>query len=179
VTPPPHPIDPTAIYVLDYGHHSSVIFPAGKNAFVEYSFGDWDYYALNHNSPCDALHALFASSSGAFGRRSTVVAEGRTTPDIFDARSFTVYVSRADEQRVVRGLEARWQSHAATVVRDIPDNVDFVQDPQPYSWDNDCNEIVTSWLRDMGCQVRGLTFLSCFQLDAGETSESPNAGIRK
>ncbi len=59
VVPDGHIPDPVAVYVADYGVHSSVMLPVidpeRSNQYVEYCFGDWRYAAENHCEPQDAL----------------------------------------------------------------------------------------------------------------------------
>src|SRR5437016_69566 len=67
VYPQPKPTRPTAVYIADYGIHSSLIIPNGDGRYVEYAFGDWYYAALNHCWPNDALGALLVSAKSTLG----------------------------------------------------------------------------------------------------------------
>ena len=165
VYPPAHPAHPIAVYVADYGHHSSVTLPLGNTAFVEYSFGDWNYMVTNHTAPCDAIQALFFSTSAAFGRRYTFHAIDSTEPTFFGTpKVFTFEVPADCVERVVGDLEFRWQRKIATQFHNSDDDTDFVVDDRRYSWANDCNEMTASILRDLGCKVEGFTYFSAFQL---------------
>jgi hypothetical protein len=165
VYPPAHPIKPVAIYVADYGHHSSVIMPVGDTAFVEYSFGDWNWFVVNHTSACDGLAALFFSRGSALGRRESLRAAGQEIPGCYGTPIlFSVDVSDDNVQRVEHDLDIRWQRAIATRIHNPEADADFVVDDRPYSWANDCNEATASILRHLGCQVKGCTYFSGFHL---------------
>jgi hypothetical protein len=165
VTPPANPHHPVAIYVADYGHHSSIFLPVDKTAFIEYSFGDWNYYALNHSSTMGAIEALFYSHGSAFGRRYTPRSSDDNTPlALFNPKMFAVCVSRESAEKMRNQLEAKWQAGVATRIHNADDDTDFIRDSRHYSWQCDCNEITACLLRDLGCEVEGATYLSHFRL---------------
>src|SRR5437016_2299558 len=61
VTPPTHPQHPVQVFLTDQLIHSSVLLPTDDGRYIEYAFGDWNYAALNHCWPHDAIGAMFFS----------------------------------------------------------------------------------------------------------------------
>src|SRR6476660_6759386 len=69
VVPPSNPSNPVAVYVTDYGRHSSILLPMGDGHLMEYSYGDWDFYALNHYKWYIGASKLIMSEGSGLGRR--------------------------------------------------------------------------------------------------------------
>ena len=160
---PAHPIDPAAIYVADYGRHSSIFFPMGNAAYVEYSLGDWNFYALGHNSNLSGVGALFFSESATLARRYARSAPGSAEPaHLFQPRIFQVCVASSDMKRVRDGLERRWRCLAGSKIYNPAEDTEFVRDPIHYSWLYTCNDWTAQLLRETGCRVVGLTTFSAF-----------------
>ena len=57
VAPQPRTAETVAVYLTDYGIHSSLLMPSGEHRYVEYAFGDWNFAAKNHCWPQDAFSA--------------------------------------------------------------------------------------------------------------------------
>src|SRR3954470_11864194 len=69
VLPPSNPINPVTVYITDYGRHSSVLLPMGDGHLMEYSYGDWDFYALKKYRWYKGATALVVSDGSGLGRR--------------------------------------------------------------------------------------------------------------
>src|SRR4051812_19057915 len=70
VIPPGRPNDPVTVYLTDYGRHSSVIVPSIKgHGYDEWSFGDWEFFALGHTQWWIAIRAMLHSPQATLGRR--------------------------------------------------------------------------------------------------------------
>jgi len=175
VHPQPRVLDPVAVYVADYGIHSSLLLPNGDGRFVEYCFGDWGYSAENHCWPQDALGALLISQESAFGRRYVSPAGPEAQPAPVHPsphRIERVFASRQDVQRLLRALADRYDRGAARAMVHNPDNdTDYVKDTEHYSALNNCNHLTARSLRTLGCRVDGLTALSHFYVEGPQTLE--------
>ncbi len=66
---PIDPVAPITVYVADFGYHARLILPTRQDGFLQYAYGDWDYFALNRHNWNNALTALFISTPGTLGRR--------------------------------------------------------------------------------------------------------------
>lgn len=167
VYPQAGPVHPTAVYVADYGIHSSLLLPVSENRYVEYAFGDWNFAALNHCWPNDALGALLISFQSALGRRFIDVVPGEEPWPVHPSphRVQVVYASEANVNHVVRELDARYRRDARVVMHNPDNDMDYVKDNEHYSIANNCNHLTARCLREMGCDVRGLVVLSRFAVE--------------
>ena len=183
VYPVATPVQPTAVYLADYGIHSSVLLPTGDGRYVEYAFGDWNFAALNHCWPQDAMGALLVSFQSALGRRFIAVRPGQAAPHPVHPAPHhvqVVFASRPDVERLVRELDERYR-RGGSDRRYNPDNgMDYVKDGEHYWIANNCNHLTARCLREMGCDVRGLTILSSFDVapvQKGLVSEPIRAAV--
>src|SRR5438552_17258145 len=69
IQPPAHPRDPVRVFIADYGRHASILLPDDDGKFIEFAWGDFDWFAANHNGIGEALAALFWSRGSALGTR--------------------------------------------------------------------------------------------------------------
>jgi len=165
VTPPLNPRNPQVIYLCDCGIHSSLLLPVGNGTYVEFLYGDWNWAALGHHGPQDALGALLFSQQSTLGRRFLKPPGGDAMPQPVD-RPFAetrVIVNGDGCWEVVRKLMARWEQHRATATL-IETDLSYVKDDEPYSWTHDCNALTADCLRAMGCKVDGSPILSNFRV---------------
>ena len=177
VYPQPQPVHPTAVYVADYGIHSSLIMPTGDGQYIEYAFGDWYYAALNHCLPTDALGALLISFQSTLGRRYVEVPPGQTTPQPLHPspnRIQVIYASQDSVDRLLRNLDARYRADSTRVVHNPDNDMDYVPDHEHYSVLNNCNHLTARCLRDIGCDVHGIVVLSKFSVAPTQREIAPD-----
>jgi hypothetical protein len=165
VTPPLNPPDPTAIYLCDYGVHSSLLLPISKGRYVEFLYGDWNWAALGHNTPFDAIGALCFSQQPTLGRRFITEEPWKDQPQPLDGpiSETRLIVDGSGCTEVVNRLMARWEKHRSTAIT-TGSELSYVKDDVPYSWTHDCNHLTAECLRAMGCKVDGLPFWSNFKV---------------
>lgn len=167
VYPQPNPMHPVAVYVADYGIHSSILMPTGNGRYVEYAFGDWNFAALNHCWPQDALGALLISFQSALGRRYVDVQPGQTEPHPVHPsphRMQVVFVREERLEQVENELDARY-ARGGTPLHNSDNDTDYVRDDSEHYWvGNNCNHLTARCLEQMGCDVRGLVVLSKFDV---------------
>ena len=165
IYPQSTPLHPTAVYLADYGVHSSLLLPTDDGRYVEYAFGDWNFAALNHCLPHEALAALLVSFQSTLGRRYIEPQPGQTEPHPVHPSPHSiqrVYAPQDQVQRVVRELDERYR-HDRGECRHNPDNnMDYVRDKEHYWVANNCNHLTVRCLEEMGCRVRGLVMLPGF-----------------
>lgn len=175
VYPGAKPVQPTAVYLADYGIHSSVLLPAGDGRYVEYAFGDWNFAALNHCWPQDAFGALLISFQSTLGRRYIEVGPGQLVPHPVHLVPHTlqvVYASRANVDRLVRELDERYRRDGSQSCHNPDNDMDYVKDGEHYWIANNCNHLTARCLRELGCDVHGLVVLSKFDVAQVQTPPS-------
>jgi hypothetical protein len=168
ITPPACPADPASVFVADYGRHSSLILPSPVDGKLhEYTFGDFDWFALNRNAWHDALDALFCSDGAALGWRTLDPADdaeslARSTSA---PRVLQLQVARDRASRLLEKIDARYRRHLPSQVFNPLMSLHFVRDDERYSWGNNCNHVTARWLEALGCTLRGSRMTSHFRLD--------------
>ena len=166
VRPDAAPIDPVAVYLTNYGVHSSLMLPTSDGRFVEYSFGDYGYAALNKGGPHNALGALLVSGQAGIGRRFLTVRPGEDAPrPAYAPKSVQrLYANRFEVSALVKQLDQRYRSGTDKPVHNAVTDAVFVKDSQHYSIANNCNHMTARMLRDLGCEVRGDKGTSSFRV---------------
>jgi len=168
---PPAPIDPVVVHLVDFGYHTALFLPAGKDELVGFSFGDWDWFALGRNDPWHGFLALAFPTPGALGRvRIRGEDRGALESGVPGARVYSFTVERERAVALLGRLEARYESSRATEVRSREYGTSFVRDPGTYSCLRNCNTVVVGWLAELGCRVRGPGWFAAFRLE-----EAPGA----
>ena len=76
-----------------------------------------------------------------------------------------VRVARSSVIEFERNMERLYQSRSDTAVVNVPYGMNFVQHPRPYTYFWNSNHAVASWLRELGCQTRGLAFHSIWHVE--------------
>jgi hypothetical protein len=171
VRPEARPIDPVAVFLTNYGVHSSLMLPTPDGRFVEYSFGDYGYAALNRGGPHNALGALFVSGQSGIGRRFLSVRPGEDAPRPAHApRSVQrFYANRFQVYALVRELDQRYRKGADKPVHNPVTDTVFVKDTEHYSIANNCNHMTGRMLRQLGCEVRGPTATPAYKIVGKQT----------
>ena len=170
IVPPPEPVRPAPIFVLDHGWHSSLMLPLNEG-LVRYSWGDREYYAYGHTDARSGLRALFLKTPAVLGRQFLP-----HTQDLDTAlRQLRVPVHTAIQIHVEAGavetlttrLEQRFLD--ATEIIHNPDyGVDFIPSPHPYTVGNNSNQRIGEWLSELGCRIDGRPWLSGWTLDTNQ-----------
>lgn len=182
--------DPVAVYVVDYGRHSSLLLPTeaevdgnpgARTALREYSFGDWIYYAQDRDSIGDGARALLWRSSGTLGRRdlprlgpawdeAPIEPTGRIQRTLGVEKVIALVVSRERAAELLAELDQRFEAgleRSAPVTNPVV-GLDFVIDERHYSLGRHCNHEVRDWLNALGADATGAPLVSEFRLVGGD-----------
>jgi hypothetical protein len=167
IIPPPAPGDPVTVAVTDYGRHASVVFPDrdGRGS-VEYTFGDWDWFAAGRNGATDAVQAMLWSRGSTLGRRH--VDGPPDSPglkdDLLADRVLLLRVPRDRAAALRDALGARFEMRANQSLYNQVMELHFIPDDERYGLCHNCNHVTARWLRALGCDVRGNPMTSKFKL---------------
>ena len=171
VIPPATPAEPTAVFLLDHGRHSTLILPHG-DGMVRYAYGDWNWYAKVETGVFAGSSAVLFPSRAALGRRvlkgpATVGGVRRHLAVGFQhIHPLTVEAARAEALR--RDLDALFFASAEAPRENTIYDLAFVPHPRPYSAFENSNHEIAKWLRELGCEVEGTAFWANWRVEAPE-----------
>ena len=156
IRPPASVSRPARVYVIDYGQHASLALPAGERRLVEWSWGDWHYFARRETGLGSGVRALFASRRSTLSRRELAAprddAELARRVGAQEVLGFDVEAARA--QALLARLEARWGANKAGAISHADGRI-FVPDAARYGLTNNSVHELGRWLRALGVEVRG------------------------
>ena len=167
VVPPSNPVNPVAVYITDYGRHSSVLLPMGDGHLMEYSYGDWDFYALKKYKWYIGATALVVSDGSGLGRR--IVAnpgdDVALKKQLGSKRLMRVEIEHGKVMDLLAELDQRYTANIETMVYNDYAHLYFVKDSSHYWLLHTCNAMTAQWLEKLGCQVSGVAVMSNFEVD--------------
>jgi len=177
IVAPQDPPDPVSLFVLHYGRHSSLALPTTDgHSLVEYTYGDWNWFALDKSEWHDALPTLFWPAQGVLGRRSLEV---KATPEsvLRLVRCEEVLEIRVSG-RCVRGLatelKRQFNNRIDTAYYQPLYDLTFVHVDRSFHLFHNCNHAVADWLRKVDCRVQWPIFGADFVVrPARGSDESP------
>ncbi|HEY7090521.1 MAG TPA: hypothetical protein VH518_20655 [Tepidisphaeraceae bacterium] len=174
VTPPPHVGDPVTVYLADYGRHSSLLLPTSPNHYMEYAFGDWNFFALGHTQWWVGAEAMVHSPKSTLGRREVVVKadDERLRRWLGCKRLMRFQADRLRVDVLNMNLERTFDVSPIESVHSKYSDLDHVPDDEQYWGFHNCNHVTAEWLRQLGCEVTGTANFSNFRLSA--TTPSPS-----
>jgi len=169
IYPPANLVDPVPVYFAQYNVHSTILMPE-NGKYVDYSFGDWNYAALQHKCVNDALFALTISGASALERRELNIDPHTDEPVLHDNPDLVIrmYADRAAVKRRLAVLRARFDEdvrlhHDGGMVVYANSDV-YVKDQQHYSLGNNCNHMTAETLRALGFRVDGPIITNQFHI---------------
>lgn len=173
IIPPDNPQEPVSVFVLDHGRHSSLVLPGEDGRAVRYSYGDWEYYALNRTGLGSGLRALLWPTRAALGRQHLVasadVAGLVTQLRLEVVESFELKVEMAAMRHLQQELGDLFDGATDSLHYSSTYDVNFVLHPEPYTINYNSNRMVARWLGQLGCTVVGRPVLSKWRIQ-GETA---------
>src|SRR5437870_2885960 len=166
IVPPVNPVNPVAVYVTDYGRHSSILLPMGDGHLMEYSYGDWEFYALNKYKWYIGATKLFLSDGSGLGRRilPNPGDDEALQKMIHSKRLLRVEIEQGRVSELLAELDERYCAKIETMVYNNYEHNYFVRDDSHYWLFHTCNAMTAQWLEKLGCRVNGLAVISNFEL---------------
>ena len=166
IIPPPDPPDPLSVLVIDYGRHSSlVLFDKTAQSWVEYTYGDWAWFAEARTAWYNVFATLFWPTPGALGQRQQQV------PDLQKIRPIgpcehvlKVTVSQEKADALAAALRALFAQCRDSLHYQPLHDLHFAHSEKAFHLFHNCNHVVAHWLVDLGCDVRGPAMTADFVL---------------
>lgn len=178
IQPPKAVSDPVSVFVVDYGRHASLALPKDNSGLVEWSWGDWNWFALERTGALDGLQAVFASPRSTLSRRDVAPAQDaqELAMRLGATEALSLDVERERAQALLAQLEKRWLlRHDEAVTH--PSGRVFVPDDARYSLFNNSVHEVARWLEALEADVSGMGVTANFKLrEPRSVSSSPNGG---
>jgi hypothetical protein len=168
IIPPQRVEEPVTVFVVDKGRTPSLVVPGGAGDLVRYTYGEWRWYALNETGALRGLAALFWPTQGALGRAvlsgdQTLGTVQRHLPGAVEILPVTVELALV--RRFAQRMEQLYAEQRDTEVHAPHVRLYFVQHPRRYTWFWNSNHAVASWLRELGCETRGLSYRSQWSVE--------------
>jgi len=166
VIPPQHPQNPVKVYLTDYGRHSSVLLPLASGGYEEFAFGDWNWFVLGRTQWWVALHAMLHSPQASLGKRhidagddAAILAQLGDCKRLMSFETSQLYV-----ETLLLDFDARFRRSPEPPILSDYCKLYSIRDSESYWVLHNCNHVTASWLRRLGCQIRGLSLYSNFYL---------------
>lgn len=159
ITPPAEVKDPVTVFIADYGMHGSLILPRDDGQFREFAYGEYDWFALNHDQWYNAIPIILYPHKATLGTRMLA---GPVTVEALQLQMpvesiFELRVEQAAAQAGLQQLESRYEQNKSIrgEIYNPAIGLNMVEDPKPYSMCNNCNIELAAWLEMIGCRVDG------------------------
>lgn len=158
----PKPTDNmTDVYLLKYstwGHHSLAFYQNGT--LTEYTYGDWELFALNKRDAWTAWKNMTFFTQGALGKKSTQWKLNEPLCEKFKDCEIAIALNVPTEK--VKALESQlhkaYQQQYLTQVYNDQEDVHFVKYPVPYWLFHNCNHELVDWLTLLDIKISGKVF---------------------
>jgi hypothetical protein len=161
VRPPAAPATPEQVILISHGWSSSLIMRDQQGTAFRWAYGDWRYYALGQQGPFETIAAMLWPTPAALGRQ-TVEAAPEAPWEVISRLGIGIdalFELNVEREAVVQLLQRLNDLYAANIdtFHFNPDyRLEFVRHPQPYTLINNSNRMIAEWLRELGCDVRGV-----------------------
>ncbi len=165
LTPPATVSDPVRVFVIDYGRHASLALPKENSGLVEWSWGDWNWFALERTGLVEGLQALFASRGSTLSRRELTPAQDaeELAARVGAEEVLALDVERYRARALQRHLDVRWLRRRNEAVAHSSGRI-FVPDDSSYGLANNSVHELARWLEALGAEVSGTGVTADFKL---------------
>ncbi len=153
VTAPPALRDPVTVYLADYGRHCALLLPRANGTWVEYTYGEWEWFARNSPGVLRCFPAMLWPTQGTLGRDVKVRKR----------QGHALRVEKAACAKLLAELDAAFESERDTRIYNDVMKMEFVHFHQNFSACNNCNGVMVQWLRTLGCDVKGPGLFSSWE----------------
>ena len=154
VTPPAQVKEPQTVYLMFDKLHRGLVLPEEEKGYIEYDFGDWDWYALNKNQWYHVFGTVLVPNRGTLGRRVIAARDGEELRTLFHWMQIKELSVEKDRVSALReDLGAQYRKRAGEEVVNERYGISFVPHEDRFWFLYNCNDAVAGWLRRLGCRV--------------------------
>lgn len=169
IVPPAAPANPRPAFILDHGHHTTLVVVDSGGRPVRYAFGEFSALSESDIGFFRGMGAMLVPSSGTLGRR---VLPGEPTPGgvlgavgVNVEKMYCIAVSGERSDRLQRILNLVFEENLATARYNAGWNLEFVEHPEDYWFGSTSNQAVENWLVELGCEVDGVTSFANWKVE--------------
>jgi hypothetical protein len=134
--------------------HRGLLLPRVEGGFVEYGFGDWDWYATNHDSWYHVFDTVLWPTQGTLCRRFIPARNGtELRQQFYWMELFEIVAARSAMESLRAELANTYACNAEREVHNTRYRMFFVPHRDGYWFLHNCNDAVATWLEQLGCSV--------------------------
>lgn len=175
VKPPESPADPVVVFLRSEARHRGLVLPGPNGTFVEYGYGDYDWYALSKDSWYQVFDTILWPTPGTLGRRfltaSSLSDPGRYYPS---SRFESIRVERRRAAELEAELSRSFRDRESEIHLNAEYEMEFVPYPDRFWFGHNCHDATAEWLRELGCTVSRTPIRGGLELiDAPARSTTP------
>jgi len=153
VRPPASVSTPISVFVVRDELHRGLLLPVPTGGFVEFGFGDWEWYARAQ----EQWHRVFATvlwpTRGTLARREHFASDAAALRASMPWASFDEFVVDArDAMRLRERLDAQFTAGNRDRVIRSGLRMHFVPWDRDYWFGDTCADAVVEWLQELGCR---------------------------
>lgn len=168
ITPPHPPEIPRTVFILDHGHHSSLIIEDKQGDIARYSYGDWQYYAEGKTGFWSGLRALLTPTKAGLGRKQlagpATIENVRNQLKVAIANAISIEVEAKAVDDLQLKIEKIYRQNQGQQIYHGTFDLYFVPYPKPYSFWHNSNHMLGHWLSELGNDIDGWPLFSNWQL---------------
>ncbi|MBN2492552.1 MAG: DUF2459 domain-containing protein [Planctomycetes bacterium] len=154
VMPPAAPEDPETVYLITDARHVGVALPDPEGGLVDYAFGDWDWYACNHDRWYHVFDTVLWPTRATLGRQRLATRDPASLRGRYPGGAVRPFSAARERVDALYGqLEAEFRAHEAEAVYNDRFDFRFVPLGRSYWFLHNCNDVTAAWLRELGCSV--------------------------
>jgi len=175
-------LEPTSLYLIDHGRHSSLVLPR-EDGVVRYAYGEWEWYVRDRRGAMAGMSAMLWPTRGALGRGffpgvGISPFPSRVAPEGYE-EVFALQAEASLVRRLEHELDDIFEEGREHLIHHAFYDLDFVPYPKTYWFGHQSNQVTAEWLRQLGFTVRGVAWFSDWQVDrasgsnVGKQEQSP------
>lgn len=157
VVGPPPPTDPCTVFLLQEALHTGLVLPPAPGepaGYVEFSFGDWSWYALGNDAWYRVFEVMLLPTRGTLGRRAFDCATAAELPRAAAWATVSPIVCSAQKVAQLRQrLQAEFDAASGEAVERRELRFRFVPAAESYWFPNHCADVTARWLEELDCTV--------------------------